>query len=179
MAASPRGTPAAARDLAGCWVPDRFPVDVVFLSRAFVATSSNPALYAALLGAVHFLLFVMLVRLYSATTDRDALFLAMLSFAAILAAAVLTVDTTFLVFSSCFCCLASLLSSAWNCAAERRARSRREIDAHPEQERRLTRALVLAALSVALGAMMIGGALFFFFPRFSAGYLGRTSFSRL
>ncbi len=38
----------------------------------------------------------MLVRLYSATTDRDALFLTMLSFAAILASAVLTIDTTFL-----------------------------------------------------------------------------------
>ena len=61
-----------------------FPIDVVFLSRSFVAASSNPALYAALLGAVHFLLFVMLIRLYSANTDRDALFLTMLSFAAIL-----------------------------------------------------------------------------------------------
>ena len=62
-----------------------FPLDILFFSRALTATSSNPALYAALLGAVHFLLFVMLVRLYSATTDRDAFFLAMLSFAAILA----------------------------------------------------------------------------------------------
>ena len=74
-----------------------FPLDIVFFSRAFVATSTNPSLYAALLGAVHFLLFVMLVRLYSATTDRDAFFLAMLAFAAILAAAILTVDTSFLV----------------------------------------------------------------------------------
>ena len=73
-----------------------FPFDVLILSRSFVSASSNPALYSALLGAVHFLLFVMLIRLYSATTDRDALFLTMLSFAAILASAVLTIDTTFL-----------------------------------------------------------------------------------
>jgi transglutaminase-like putative cysteine protease len=152
-----------------------FPVDVVFLSRAFVATSSNPALYAALLGAIHFLLFVMLIRLYSATTDRDALFLAMLSFAAILASAVLTIDTTFLGLFFLFL----LFGVATFVGLEMRSGSKGaiapEIDAHPEQERRLTRALVLAALSVALGAMMIGGALFFFFPRFSAGYLGRTS----
>jgi transglutaminase-like putative cysteine protease len=152
-----------------------FPVDVVFLSRAFVATSSNPALYAALLGAVHFLLFVMLIRLYSATTDRDALFLAMLSFAAILASAVLTIDTTFLGLFFLFL----LFGVATFVGLEMRSGSKGaiapEIDAHPEQELRLTRALVLAALSVALGAMMIGGALFFFFPRFSAGYLGRTS----
>src|SRR5229473_6189629 len=74
-----------------------FPLDIFFLSRAFVANSTNPALLAALLGAVHFLVFVMLVRLYSATTDRDALFLAMLAFAAMLASSILTVDTSFLI----------------------------------------------------------------------------------
>ena len=57
-----------------------FPLDILFFSRAFVATSTNPSLFAALLGAVHFLLFVMLVRLYSAATDRDAFFLAILAF---------------------------------------------------------------------------------------------------
>src|SRR6202030_2940197 len=47
--------------------------------------------------------------------------------------------------------------------------------AQPAQERKLARALTFAALSVAAGAILMGGALFFFFPRFSAGYLGRTS----
>jgi transglutaminase-like putative cysteine protease len=152
-----------------------FPLDVVFLSRSFVSASSNPALYAALLGAIHFLLFVMLIRLYSANTDRDALFLTMLSFAAILAAAVLTIDTTFLGLFFLFL----LFGVATFVGLEMRRGSKGaiapEVDAQPQQERRLDRALVLAALSVALGAMIIGGALFFFFPRFSAGYLGRTS----
>src|SRR5438132_12119851 len=74
-----------------------FPVDALFLSRFSVGNSANPPLFAALLGAVHFLIFVTIVRFYSAVTDRDALFLCMLSFAAILAAAVLTVDTTLLI----------------------------------------------------------------------------------
>jgi transglutaminase-like putative cysteine protease len=152
-----------------------FPLDVIVLSRSFVAASSNPALYAALLGAIHFLLFVMLIRLYSANTDRDALFLTMLSFAAILASAVLTIDTTFLGLFFLFL----LFGVATFVGLEMRRGSKGaiapEVDAHPKQERRLDRALVLAALSVALGAMVIGGALFFFFPRFSAGYLGRTS----
>ena len=152
-----------------------FPLDVIFLSRSFVSASSNPALYAALLGAIHFLLFVMLIRLYSATTDRDALFLTMLSFAAILAAAVLTIDTTFLGLFFLFL----LFGVATFVGLEMRRGSKGaiapEVDAQPQQERRLDRALVFAALSVALGAMIIGGALFFFFPRFSAGYLGRTS----
>src|SRR5579859_4795358 len=152
-----------------------FPLDVFFLSRVFVAGSSNPALYAALLGAVHFLLFVMLIRLYSANTDRDALFLTMLSFAAILAAAVLTIDTTFLGLFFLFL----LFGVATFVGLEMRRGSKGAVtppmDAQPQEETRLTRALVLAALSVALGAMLFGGALFFFFPRFSAGYLGRTS----
>jgi protein-glutamine gamma-glutamyltransferase len=152
-----------------------FPLDVLFLSRSFVSASSNPALYAALLGAIHFLLFVMLVRLYSATTDRDAFFLTMLSFAGILASAVLTIDTTFLALFFLFL----LFGVATFVGLEMRRGSKGaiapEVDAQPKQERRFTRALILAALSVSLGAIIIGGALFFFFPRFSAGYLGRTS----
>src|SRR5215467_9860207 len=73
-----------------------FPVDALFLSRFFVGGSSNPPLFALLLAVVHFLIVAMLVRFYSASSDRDALFLSMLSFAAILAAAILTVDTLFL-----------------------------------------------------------------------------------
>ena len=152
-----------------------FPIDAFFLSRAFAAASSNPALYGALLGAVHFLIFVMLVRLYSATSDRDALFLTMLSFAAILASAVLTIDTTFLGLFFLFL----LFGVAAYVGLELRRGSKGAItppvDERSEQERKLSRALVLAALSVAFGAILIGSALFFFFPRFSAGYLGRTS----
>src|SRR5579859_2372473 len=73
-----------------------FPLDMFFLSRSLAANSPNPPLYAALISSVHFLLFILLVRLFSARTDRDAHFLAMLAFAAVLASAVLTVDTAFL-----------------------------------------------------------------------------------
>ncbi len=151
-----------------------FPADILFFSRAFVATSTNPSLYAALLAAVHFLLFVMLVRLYSAATDRDAFFLAILAFSAILAAAILTVDTSFLVLFFIFL----LFGVATFVGMEMRRGGRGAVApalAQPAQERRLARALILAALSVASGAIVLGGALFFFFPRFSAGYLGRTS----
>ena len=72
-----------------------FPVDIFVLSRIYAAGSPNPALFGGLIASVHFLLFITLVRLYSASTDRDSLFLSMLSFAAVLASAVLTLDTTF------------------------------------------------------------------------------------
>jgi protein-glutamine gamma-glutamyltransferase len=149
-----------------------FPLDVVFFSRAYVSTSTNPALYAALLAAVHFLLFVMLVRLYSATTDRDAFFLSILAFSAILAAAILTVDTSFLIlfFTFLFFGIATFIGMEMRRGG---AGASTPPSAQPGQEQRLARALTLAVLSVAVGAMCIGGALFFFFPRFSAGYLGR------
>jgi protein-glutamine gamma-glutamyltransferase len=151
-----------------------FPVDVLFFSRAIAAASSNPALYAALLGSVHFLLFVMLVRLYSATNDRDAFFLAMLAFSAILAAAILTIDTAFLVLFFVF--LLFGVATFVGMEMRRGAHGAAALPvAQPPEERRLTRALTLAALSVAVGAILLGGALFFFFPRFSAGYLGRTN----
>src|ERR1700742_4345817 len=151
-----------------------FPVDVVILSRLYVANSANPALYAALLGAVHFLLFVMLVRLYSATTDRDAFFLAMLAFTGILAAAILTIDTFFLVMFFIFLLFAVATFVGMELRRGGRGAATTAI-VHPAQEKRLARALTYAAVCVALGASLIGGTLFFFFPRFSAGYLGRTS----
>src|SRR6202022_2706979 len=152
-----------------------FPLDVFIFSRFFVAGSTNPALLAALLGAVHFLLFVMLARLYSATTDRDALFLAMLAFAAILASCILTIDTSFLMLFFIFL----LFGVATFIALELRRGASGAItpvlDAQPAVERRLSRALSFAALSVALGAIVLGSTLFFVFPRFNAGYLGRAS----
>jgi transglutaminase-like putative cysteine protease len=152
-----------------------FPLDSFFVSRVFVASSANPALYAALLAAVHFLLFVMLARLFSATTDRDALFLTMLAFAAILAAAVLTVDTLFLVLFFIFLLFGVATFLGMEMRRGANGAIAPPIEAQPALERRLTRALSLAALSVTVGAIVIGSALFFFFPRFSAGYLGRAS----
>src|ERR1700723_1407722 len=153
-----------------------FPLDIFFLSRAYVANSSNPPLFAALIGVVHFLLFVILVRFYSATTDRDSLFLAMLSFAAMLASAVLTVDTAFLLFFFLYLlfAVATFVGMELRRAATGAITPPR-LEGGRNGDNRLTRALGFAAFSVSVGAILIGGALFFLFPRVSAGYLGRTS----
>ena len=154
-----------------------FPVDALFLSRFSVANSANPPLYAALLGAVHFLLFVSIVRFYSAVTDRDAFFLSMLSFAGILAAAVLTVDTTFLILFFIF--LLFGVSTFVGLELRRAAAGAVSpaLHTHTERDRKLNRALSLSAFSVAAGSIVLGSVLFFFFPRFNAGYLGRASFN--
>ena len=61
-----------------------FVADEFVISRTFLAS------------AVHLVLSVMLVRLFSAQKDRDHYLLAVLSFVMVLSAAVLTVDSTFL-----------------------------------------------------------------------------------
>src|SRR5712692_2008335 len=154
-----------------------FPVDALFLSRFSLGGSSSPPLFAALLASVHFLIFVSIVRFYSAVTDRDALFLSMLSFAGILAAAVLTVDTTFLILFFIF----QLFGVSTFVGMELRRGAVGAVSpalhVHTDRDRKLNRALSLSALSVSMGSIVLGGVLFFFFPRFSAGYLGRASFS--
>jgi transglutaminase-like putative cysteine protease len=154
-----------------------FPVDALLLSRLSVGNSSNPPLFAALLASVHFLIFVSIVRFYSAVTDRDAFFLAMLSFAGILAAAILTVDTTFLALFFVFLVFGIATFVGMELRRGAVGAVSPEIHAHTERNRTLNRALSLSALSVAAGSMVLGSVLFFFFPRFSAGYLGRASFS--
>ena len=47
----------------------------------------------------------------------------------------------------------------------------------PESEKKLARALSLAAVRVSVGAILCGTILFFLLPRVSAGYLGKTSFN--
>ena len=153
-----------------------FPVDAFFLSRFFLAGPSSPMLFALLLAVIHFLIVAMLVRFYSASSDRDALFLSMLAFAAILAAAILTVDTLFLTlfFLFLFCGVSAFIGLELRRGA---IGALSPTAANRGTERKLNRSLSLAALSVSVGAILIGGVFFFFFPRFTAGYLGRVSFS--
>jgi len=154
-----------------------FPVDMFFLSRGLAANSPNPPLYASLISSVHFLLFILLVRLYSARTDRDAHFLVMLAFAAVLASAVLTVDTTFLFLFFFFLLFAIATYTGLELRRGASGASLPSTFVQRESEQRLARALGFSALGVSIGAILCGTVLFFVFPRISAGYLGKTSFN--
>jgi len=147
------------------------PFDTLFVSRSLASGSSNPPLYAALLASVHFLLLITIVRLYSATTDRDATFLAMLSFAGVLASAVFTVDTYFLGLFFAFLVFAVATFVGLEVRRGATGAITPPLQADPSRERRFYRALTLATLSVALGGIILGSVLFFFFPRINAGFL--------
>jgi protein-glutamine gamma-glutamyltransferase len=151
-----------------------FPVDFFFVSRMLAGDAPNPQLYAALLAAVHFLLFVTLVRFYSVATDRDALFLSMLAFAGVLASAVFTVNTSFLAFFVIFLLFGVAVFVGLEIRRGAAGAVFPAVGADIRRERQFHRALSLAALSVALGAVALGSVLFLVFPRFSAGYFART-----
>jgi transglutaminase-like putative cysteine protease len=151
-----------------------FPVDLLFISRVLAGDTANPGLYAALLAVVHFLLFVTLVRLYSVANDRDALFLSMLAFAGVLASAIFTVDTSFLIFFVIFLFFAVAVFVGLEIRKGASGAVFPPAGTEPRRERKFNRSLSLAAFSLAFGAVVIGSVLFFVFPRFSAGYFART-----
>ncbi len=148
-----------------------FPVDLWWLSRLLSSDAQNPALYSALLAAVHLMLFATIVRLYSARTTRDYLFLALLSFSCMLAAAILTVDTMFLLFFLLFLALAisTFISLEMQRSAEGSAST--PIGTGTPAAGRLNKALGITSGTIAAGALLLGTTIFFLIPRFSAGYM--------
>src|SRR5580700_7991390 len=83
-----------------------FPFDLWVISRNLSVGAPNPSLYAALLAAIHLMLFATLVRLFSARSNRDFAFLAGLGVTSMLASAILTVETGFLIALAIFLALA-------------------------------------------------------------------------
>lgn len=148
-----------------------FPVDLWLFSRALAEGAPNPGLYAALLASIHLMLFAMIVRLFSATTTRDYLFLAMLSFTTVLVAAILTVDTTFLALFLLFLFLtvATFVGLEMRRSAEGAVSP--PLATGTAAARRLNRALSVTSFGVAAASLLLGTAIFFILPRVSAGYM--------
>src|SRR5271167_3065705 len=82
-------------------------------------------------ATVHLVLFVMVVRLFSTKRDRDYYFLAVISFLMVLAAAVLTVDSIFLLAFAAFMLMAvvtCILMEMRNAAARAAVRANSSSD---------------------------------------------------
>ncbi len=148
-----------------------FPFDLWVISRNLAAGAPNPALYSALLAAIHLLLFAVLVRLYSARTNRDYAFLAVLAFAAILASAILTIETGFLISLAIFLVLAVSTFVALEIRRSSMGAVSPPLEPGTPLARQLNRALGLTSIFVAIGTLVAGSAFFFVIPRFTAGYL--------
>ncbi len=137
-----------------------FMVDALLVSRTFLAAT------------VHLVLSVMLVRLFSAQQDRDHYFLAVLSFLMVLAAAVLTVDSTFLFALGAFVLVAV---AAFILMEMMHSAQRSPVLARDPNVRQAYRKLSFAVAAIApvllLLIFLAGAVIFFLLPRISAGYL--------
>ena len=148
-----------------------FPADLWLFSRRMAEGAPNPPLYAALLSAIHLLLFATVVRLYSARTRRDHAFLAVLAVASILASAILTVSTGFLVALGIFLVLSVSTFVALEIRRSAAGAVSPPLESGSPMALRLSRALSLTSALVAAGVLVTGAVLFFVIPRFTAGYL--------
>jgi protein-glutamine gamma-glutamyltransferase len=130
-------------------------------------------------ATVHLVLFVMVIRLFSTKRDRDYYFLAVISFLMVLAAAVLTVNSTFLMAFAAF-----MLTAVVTCILMemRRASAQATVRANSSGEEPGYRqmAFSLAGATPALAFLIILGAtaIFFVLPRISTGYLSVLARSR-
>jgi transglutaminase-like putative cysteine protease len=125
------------------------------------------------LGAtVHLVLFVMVVRLFSAQRERDHYFLSVIAFLMVLAAAVLTVNSVFLLAFAGFMLMAV---ATFILMEMRRASAKATIAAKNSPDARAYRkmAFALAGVAPGIGLCILAGAagIFFLLPRTSSGYL--------
>jgi protein-glutamine gamma-glutamyltransferase len=143
-----------------------YAADYLLLSRSFVTAT------------VHLVLFSMVVKIFSVRRDRDYVYLTVLAFMEVLAACVLTIDTMFLVAFTVFAVLAVNTFVAFEIRRSWRASSGklRTLDS-PNNDAyapgRFSRAISGITLTLIVGIVLIGSAIFFVLPRITAGYFNR------
>jgi protein-glutamine gamma-glutamyltransferase len=151
-------------------VPERWTSYLTIFYLAFYAADYFAFSQNFVSATVHLVLFVVVIKIFSAHRDRDLVYLAILSFGLVLFAVVLTVDTLFLATFAFFI----LAAMATFISMEMRRSERNAVVAQvpPRQEAAFHRSL--AGVAVALGALTLAGStlIFFILPRIgSAGYL--------
>ena len=117
------------------------------------------------------MLFAIMVRLYSASSIRDYMFLTLMAFTSMLASAILTVDTIFLLFFFMFLALAVSTFVGLEMWRSAQGAVSQPIEAGTRAAHRLHNALAATALGIAVGSLAIGAVIFLFLPRFTGGYI--------
>jgi transglutaminase-like putative cysteine protease len=158
-------------------IPDNWTTALTLVYVAFYLADYFVLSGTFVTATVHLVLFVTVVRLFSTKRDRDYYFLAVISFLMVLAAAVLTVDSTFLLAFATFmlmavvtCILMEMRHATIKSTV--RAKSLGEDSADQQMAFSLAGASPVLALLILTGA----AAIFFVLPRISSGYL--SAFAR-
>jgi transglutaminase-like putative cysteine protease len=152
---------------------------IFFYALDFLIFSPGPGPLDRMLSAtVHLILFTTVIKIFSARTHRDYGYLATLSFMMMLASAILTVSTTYLVFFTLYviCAISTFISyeikqgvESASCAPEGPFRKPRQNRAAVEG------ALMRVAVGLAVGIFLLAAVLFFVIPRYRTGYLTSLS----
>lgn len=129
--------------------------DYFFLSQSFVSAT------------VHMVLFIMVIKVFSVQRDRDLMYLAVLSFLMVLAAAVLTVDTVFLLTFCLF--MLTAMSTFVSMEMRRSERESRVIAVSPRNENKFSRSLYSVAGLLAACTLAVATVIFFILPRMNMG----------
>lgn len=133
-------------------------VDLFALSQSFISAT------------VHLVLFVLVVKLFSVHRDRDRLYLSIISFLLLLAAAILTIDTFFLAAFILFSLIAIV---AFIAMEMRRSMESSATIAAPPRGHRLPRIVVATATVLIVSILLLTPPLFFALPRVSYGRLSQ------
>jgi transglutaminase-like putative cysteine protease len=140
-----------------------FAIDYLLISRGFLPAT------------VHLAVFALMIRMFSLRRERDYLTLAILAFLMVLAAAVLTVDSVFLI---CFALFLLTAAATAILMEMRRSSHSAKIQAKVaiQEDRQFAVSLTRTAPALMLMILMGTAAVFFLLPRMSAGYFGAYSF---
>ncbi len=152
-------------------VPDKWAQYITVIFTAFYLVDFFWVSGSFVAATVHLVLALMIVRLFSAHRDRDYIFLAILSFLAVLAASVLTVNSVFLVMFAVFLLTAVatfILFEIRQSYASAGQHGRTISDADAE---RMGTSLAGISPVLMLAILAIAAAIFFLMPRMSGGYL--------
>lgn len=154
-------------------IPERWTTILTVLYAGFYLVDYLLLSGSFLTATVHLVLFVMVVRLFSAARDRDYYFLAILAFAMVLAAAMLTVNSSFLAAFIVFLVLAvvNVVFMEMRHASKKASRLPRE-GSESQTYRRMAFALFTYTPVLVFFILTAGALIFFVLPRVSAGYMG-------
>ena len=154
-------------------IPEQWTTILTLLYVAFYIADYFLFSRAFLNATVHLVLFVLVVRLFSTRRDRDHYFLAVISFLMVLAASVLTVDTTFLLAFASFLLMAV---ATFILMEMRSAAGRASVHSRPsESSQKMGFSLVATAPVFVFFISLGAAAIFFVLPRMSSGYLSAYS----
>jgi transglutaminase-like putative cysteine protease len=154
-------------------IPERWTAFLTLVYVAFYLADYFLISGGFLQATVHLVLFVMVVRLFSAQRDRDFYFLSVIAFLMVLAAALLTVDSVFLLAFGVFMLLAVvcvILMEMRHISGKARVHSRES--GMGLTNRKMATSLAVASPALVLCILLGAAAIFFLLPRASAGYLG-------